>query len=85
MSDPTPAPRAAQSPVSVLLLPLAVAVLFLTAWHGAVKFSGSDIFPTPVEVARGLGELARQGLLLKYIVASLFRVSWGFEIGRAHV
>ena len=54
--------------------------LALAAWHMAVKYSGSDIFPTPMEVLRGLGELAQQGLLLKYIVASLFRVSWGFGL-----
>ena len=61
-----------------LLLPLITGVLFLTAWHVAVKMSGSDIFPTPHQVLGGLGELVRQGLLLKYVVASLFRVSWGF-------
>ena len=61
-------------------LPLGVAVLLLAAWHGAVRWSGSDIFPTPLEVVRGLGELIRQGLLLKYIVASLFRVTWGFGL-----
>ena len=80
MSEPSLAARAAQSSSSVILLPLAVAALFLAAWHFAVRFSGSDIFPTPFEVLRGLGELARQGLLLKYIVASLFRVSWGFSL-----
>jgi NitT/TauT family transport system permease protein len=61
-----------------LALPLITGALFLTAWHLAVKMSGSDIFPTPLQVLSGLGELANQGLLLKYIVASLFRVSWGF-------
>ena len=61
-------------------LPVGVAVLLLAAWHGAVRWSGSDIFPTPLEVVRGLGELVRQGLLLKYIVASLFRVTWGFGL-----
>lgn len=65
---------------SEILLPLLVGVLFLAAWHLAVKASGSDIFPTPLEVLRGLVELAQQGLLLKYIVASLFRVSWGFAL-----
>ncbi|MBC8003716.1 MAG: ABC transporter permease, partial [Opitutaceae bacterium] len=59
-------------------LPLLVAALLLMAWHTAVRMSGSDLFPTPLEVLRGIVELARQGLLLKYIVASLFRVSWGF-------
>ncbi|GDY22449.1 sulfonate ABC transporter permease [Verrucomicrobiota bacterium] len=63
-----------------LVLPLGVAALLLAAWHGAVGWSGSDIFPTPLEVLRGLGELIRQGLLLKYIVASLFRVTWGFGL-----
>lgn len=63
-----------------IILPLVTAALFLGAWHLAVKLSASDIFPTPLEVLRGLGELARQGLLLKYIVASLFRVSWGFGL-----
>ena len=80
MSDAAPAPGHSAFRLSTILLPLGVAVLFLAAWHGAVRSSGSDIFPTPMEVARGLGELAQQGLLLKYIVASLFRVSWGFAL-----
>ena len=71
--------RAARWRVAVAL-PLGVAVLLLAAWHGAVRWSGSDLFPTPLEVVRGLGELIRQGLLLKYIVASLFRVTWGFGL-----
>ena len=82
MSGPRPRSIARRASFSsaTYLLPLCVAVLFLTVWHVAVRFSGSDIFPTPMEVLRGLGELARQGLLLKYIVASLFRVSWGFGL-----
>ncbi len=63
-----------------LALPLAVAVLFLTGWHAAVKMSGSDIFPTPWQVLLGIEELVRQGVLVKYIVASLFRVTWGFGL-----
>ena len=61
-----------------VILPLLVGVLFITGWHVAVRFSGTDIFPTPQEVLQGLVELAKQGVLLKYIVASLFRVTWGF-------
>ena len=80
MND-TESPKNFQSrAVSVRMLPLGVAVLFLAAWQGAVRLSGSDLFPTPLEVFRGLAELASQGLLLKYIVASLFRVSWGFGL-----
>ena len=63
-----------------LALPLGVAVLLLAAWHGAVRISGSDFFPTPLEVLRGLIELVQRGLLLKYVVASLFRVTWGFGL-----
>ncbi|MBV9488241.1 MAG: ABC transporter permease [Verrucomicrobia bacterium] len=42
--------------------------------------SHSDIFPRPLEVGRGMLELVTQGLLLKYVVASLFRVSVGFGL-----
>lgn len=63
-----------------LVLPIVVAVVFLAAWHAAVKLSGSDIFPTPSQVVLGIAELAKQGVLVKYIVASLFRVTWGFGL-----
>jgi len=59
-------------------LPIGVIIVLLAAWHGAIRASGSDLLPTPWEVAKGIGELASKGLLLKYIVASLFRVTWGF-------
>jgi NitT/TauT family transport system permease protein len=62
------------------ILPLLVGILFLAVWHLLVKFSNSDIFPTPWQVMLGLAELAQQGVLLKYIVASLFRVTWGFGL-----
>lgn len=61
-----------------ILLPLAVAVVFVLAWHLAVKWTGSDIFPTPEMVVTGTVELARKGVLLKYVVASLFRVASGY-------
>ena len=80
MSDATAPSARSTSRLTVFLLPLAVGAIFLTVWHCAVKLSGSDLFPTPLQVAYGLGELAQQGLLLKYIVASLFRVSWGFTL-----
>jgi NitT/TauT family transport system permease protein len=66
--------------IAPILLPLATATLFLTVWHVLVQLSGSDIFPTPYNVLLGTKELIEKGLLLKYIVASLFRVSWGFML-----
>ncbi|HEX7899826.1 MAG TPA: ABC transporter permease [Planctomycetota bacterium] len=63
-----------------IALPLGVAVLFLLGWDLWVRASGSDLFPKPWNVAAGIVELARKGLLLKYIVASLFRVTAGFGL-----
>ncbi|HEX4342777.1 MAG TPA: ABC transporter permease subunit, partial [Verrucomicrobiae bacterium] len=62
------------------LLPIVTVAILLALWDFAVRRSGSDLFPKPIEVLRGIIELARKGLLLKYIVASLFRVSWGFGL-----
>ncbi|CAA9407491.1 MAG: ABC transporter, permease protein (cluster 10, nitrate/sulfonate/bicarbonate), partial [uncultured Phycisphaerae bacterium] len=64
--------------LSKLGLPLLVAAAFLLAWDVAVRLSGTTIFPKPLDVLGGLVELGQKGLLLKYIVASLFRVTWGF-------
>jgi NitT/TauT family transport system permease protein len=64
--------------LEALLLPLVVAAVAVLAWHLAVVLSGSRIFPTPLAVLQGIGELARRGVLVSYIVASLFRVSCGF-------
>lgn len=63
-----------------LVLPVMVSVLFLVIWDGSVRLSGSMIFPKPLEVLKGIVELIEKGLLVKYIVASLFRVTWGFTL-----
>jgi len=63
-----------------IVRPVGMAALFLTLWALAVRWSGSDLFPTPGNVARGIIELIQKGLLIKYIVASVFRVSWGFTL-----
>lgn len=63
-----------------ILWPAAVLAAFLLLWDGGVRFSGSDLFPKPLEVARGILELAQKGLLHKYVIASLFRVTWGFTL-----
>jgi len=83
-ATPVPRPTGAPPPArggrawQRLALPLATAGLGLLAWDAGVRLSGSDLFPKPVEVVRGILELANKGLLLKYIAASLFRVTWGF-------
>jgi NitT/TauT family transport system permease protein len=47
-------------------------------WHFAAGLQASAILPGPIAVAAGIFELLTKGLLLKYVVASLFRVTWGF-------
>ena len=61
-------------------LPLLTAAVLLLVWHFSVSYTGSDLFPTPLAVTHGILELVKHGLLLKYIVASLFRVSVGFSL-----
>ena len=65
------------------LLPLAGVVAFLAAWHLGVALSGSRLVPGPWEVALALGELTGRGLLFRYVVASLFRVTWGYLLAAA--
>ena len=62
------------------VLPLLVAALLIPLWHGLVRWTENVIIPTPGEVAIGVVELAQQGVLHKYVVASLFRVFWGFGL-----
>lgn len=66
--------------VQAIVLPILVAAALMLGWQLAVKASGSDIFPTPVQVAAGVVELVQKGVLLKYVVASLFRVFCGFSL-----
>jgi NitT/TauT family transport system permease protein len=60
------------------LLPLSATAVLLVVWHLAARSQASGLFPNPLQVLSGLVELLRQGLLAKYVVASLFRVTWGY-------
>jgi NitT/TauT family transport system permease protein len=63
------------------LAPLAVVAAFGAIWWIAAR--GSVIVPTPWDVVTGTVELARSGLLLKHIAASLMRVAVGFGLAAA--
>jgi NitT/TauT family transport system permease protein len=58
--------------------PILTAAVFLAAWHYAVRLSGSTTFPSPLDVQKGMTELARKGLLGRYIYDSLRRVGAGY-------
>jgi NitT/TauT family transport system permease protein len=74
----------AQSPrqkrVESVVLPLLVGVAILVAWHIAVSYSGTKVFPSPRAVWKGVGELLRSGTLVRYVRDSLGRVATGFGV-----
>src|SRR4029077_15464601 len=66
--------------VIVRLRPVMFVAVLLLVWDFAARRQAAHILPGPIEVAGGIVELAQRGLLLKYVVASLFRVTWGFSV-----
>jgi NitT/TauT family transport system permease protein len=64
--------------IEAVLLPAAAAAVLVGLWSAAVSWSGTSVFPSPAEVARGIAELARKGLLAAYVRDSLLRVAAGY-------
>ena len=62
----------------ILLLGLLGCALFLLAWQVLTWGNTITDVPGPRYSALGLGQLAAAGVLWKNIVASVFRVAWGF-------
>jgi NitT/TauT family transport system permease protein len=60
---------------AALLTRVVVPFTALVLWHVAVLLTGTKIFPSPLEVVRGIGELPH---LPQYIADSLFRVLCGY-------
>jgi NitT/TauT family transport system permease protein len=58
--------------------PVAFIAFLLVLWQIAVSRHPDQLLPGPIGVARGVIDLLSHGLLVKYAVASLFRVTWGF-------
>jgi NitT/TauT family transport system permease protein len=59
---------------------LAVIIVLIAAWWGAVVAAHSLIFPTPWAVLTGTWELIENGTLWQHISASLMRVGIGFGL-----
>jgi NitT/TauT family transport system permease protein len=75
-----------------VVLPLAAAAILLAAWHLAAQLGAYEVastgrrvapFPTPWETARGMADLLADGRVLRYAVASLYRVANGFLLAAA--
>jgi NitT/TauT family transport system permease protein len=60
---------------AAVLTRVVVPLFVLLMWHVAVVVTGTEIFPAPLEVLRGVGELPH---LPRYIADSLFRVMSGY-------
>jgi len=60
------------------ILPFTLITLLIAIWQVVVVSSHAILIPGPWAVVKGIIELAQKGLLLKYVVASLFRVTWGY-------
>jgi NitT/TauT family transport system permease protein len=58
--------------------PVLAAALLFALWHYLVIWSGTKVFPAPLQVERGLVELARKNVLWQDIGSSLRRVAIGF-------
>ncbi|HAF14035.1 MAG TPA: sulfonate ABC transporter permease [Blastocatellia bacterium] len=72
-------------PLKVRLLPLLVLLIALAIWSvlSQLNVFPQSVFPSPLAVAKGLGEEVRSGRLIDDLVASLFRVTTGFIIAVA--
>jgi NitT/TauT family transport system permease protein len=75
------------------LLPLATAAIFVSTWHLSCEWMAYDItnaqtgevrhievFPTPWQVLVGMRRPIEDGTLLRFSVASVYRVAMGFGI-----
>ncbi|MDP9360312.1 MAG: ABC transporter permease [Acidobacteriota bacterium] len=61
-----------------IALPLLTAMMVMASWSVAVKLSGTNIFPSPLDVARAIAALSEKSLLWRYIADSLTRVFGGY-------
>jgi NitT/TauT family transport system permease protein len=73
-------PSTVTSNVLMRVRPLLLIATLLVLWQIAIRRDPAQLLPGPWGVVGGIVDLMRHGLLLKYIVASLFRVTWGFGL-----
>jgi NitT/TauT family transport system permease protein len=75
-----PAQKAALARLRLLLRPAAFIAILLLLWAATIHRAPGHLLPGPWGVVGGILDLIHHGLLLKYVVASLFRVTWGFAL-----
>jgi NitT/TauT family transport system permease protein len=65
------------------LWPVFTASVLLAIWFLSVRGAGPRVFPSPLDVERGIAELVRKGLLFRYAGDSLRRVTIGYMTAAA--
>lgn len=63
-----------------VMLPSGVSILLVASWWLGHDLSGTATFPSPVDTVLAFQELISSQRLWGDVVASLFRVSWGFML-----
>ena len=58
--------------------PSAVALGLLALWKIACDVAQTEVFPTPYDTVLAFGELVESERIWRDIVASLYRITWGF-------
>jgi NitT/TauT family transport system permease protein len=66
-----------------IALSLSGLAFLLLLWSLAIRFGGPTLLPGPWAVVLAIAEIARKGFLVKHVVASLFRVTWGYLLAVA--
>lgn len=66
-----------------IVLPVLALSTALALWHFSVRWSGTKVFPSPLEVEKGMVELIHKNVLWNDIVDSLRRVAIGFGAAAA--
>lgn len=66
-----------------LLWPVVAGGLLLAVWHYSIIWTATNVFPSPLQVERGMVELFHKHVLWQDIVSSLRRVAIGFGAATA--
>lgn len=69
--------------INTKLRPLIFISFLLALWQVVVLLHPHQLLPGPWKTAGGIADLIPHGLLFKYVIASLFRVTWGFFLAVA--